>query len=38
MSDYWQAQRDYYKEREYFLERAKEVSDKLEIVLICIVR
>ena len=34
MSDYWQAQRDYYKEREYFLERAKEVSDKLEIILI----
>ena len=34
MNDYWQAQRDYNKEREYFLERAKEVSDKLEIVLI----
>ena len=34
MSDYWQAQRDYYKEREYFLEQAKKVSGKLEIRLI----
>ena len=34
MNDYWQAQRDYNKEREYFLERAKEVSGKLEIRLI----
>jgi hypothetical protein len=34
MNDYWQAQRDYYKEREYFLEQAKEVSGKLEIRLI----
>jgi len=30
-TEFWQAQRDYNKEREYFLERAKEVSGKLEI-------
>ena len=31
MSNYWQAQRNYYKDREYFLEQAKKVSGKLEI-------
>lgn len=25
MNDYWQAQRDYYKEREWYLERAKDI-------------
>ena len=30
-TEFWQAQRDFNKEREYFLERAKEVSGKLEI-------
>jgi SET domain-containing protein len=33
-TEYWQAVRDYNKEREYFLEQAKEVSGKLEIRLI----
>ena len=30
-TEYWQAVRDYNKEREYFLEEAKKVSGKLEI-------
>ena len=33
-TEYWQALRDYNKEREYFLEQAKEVSGKLEIRII----
>jgi len=33
-TEFWQALRDYNKEREYFLEQAKEVSGKLEIRII----